>query len=370
MKKFLIILSVVAISSFACFAQNANSNHEMLISESNCPTTEAIYRTSDKIYAPETIAAHKKALKRFGLVCPPYLQKGDSVGVVTVSSPVTHSRGKADSLIAIMESWGLKVKLGKNLFKRECGAFSVSDKERGEELQEMIDNENIKAIIFYRGGYGAIRTVDYVDLTPLKKHPKWVMGFSDLTTYLSLLNNMGIESIHGGMVSSISRSDPENDIDTKTMRATLFGELESLNVEPNDYNQYGEVEGVLVGGNMSLMSIAYGTPYDLEVDKNSILFIEEVDEKMSAIDRFMQQLSKSGKLSQIKGMVIGTFVRPTDDYDWGISIYDLIKSYTKDLNIPVLYGIRSGHGKYNHSLYMGGPVILKVTPEGGSITFE
>ncbi len=301
-------------------------------------------------------ATGPKVNKVKGIVRPDYLCKGDSVGIMTVSSPVESSRGKADSLIALVESWGLKVRLGENLFKREAGAFTVSDKERGEELQRMIDNDNLKAIIFYRGGYGAIRTLDYVDFTRLKKHPKWIVGFSDLTTYLSIFCNMKLESIHGGMLTSYSLTNPD-DIDTKGGAGT------------NPYNRCGSVEGVIAGGNMTLLSIAMGTPDDLKIRDNTILFIEEVDESMSTVDRFMQQLLRSGKLDKIKGLIIGNFTRPKEEDYWGESVYDLLNSYTKEMKIPVLYGLKSGHGKINHSIYMGRYIKLTVTPEGGEIVF-
>lgn len=366
------VLFVFSSTCVTVFSQNDQIT-QTLISESNCPTTQAIYKTDSIARSEAEIQICReleKMHKRMRTIHPDYLKVGDSVGIMTVSSPVSQSREKADSLIDIVRSWGLKVRLGENLFKHEDGAFSVSDMERGEELQRMIDNDNLKAIIFYRGGYGAIRTLDYVDFSRLKKHPKWMLGFSDLTTYLSIFCNMNLESIHCAMLNSFSLSNPVMDIDTRTTRAALFGEIQRYDVEPNEYNQSGEVEGVIVGGNMSLMAVSHGTPYDLKIGENNILYIEEVDENMNTIDRFMQQLKKSGKLSKVKGMIIGNFVRAKDTGGWDVSIYDLIKTYTQELDIPVLYGLRSGHGKINHALYFGQPVKMIVSPEGSSIIFE
>lgn len=355
-------------------AQNnaQQEKNKVLLSDSNCPTTSAVFKkdsASNSAATAKESARLEKMRKKLGIVRPPFLKQGDSVGILTVSSPMEASRQEADSLIDIVRSWGLKVRTGENLYKHEAGAFSVSDKERGEEMQRMIDNDNIKAIIFYRGGYGAIRTMDYVNFTPLLKHPKWIVGFSDLTTYISVFCNMKYESIHGEMPGGYNTRHPETDINALTTKAALFGNVEEYKVEPNKYSQYGEAEGILVGGNMSLMSMAYGTPYDLKITGNEILYIEEVDEKMDTIDRFLQQLKKSGKLQKIKGLMVGSFVRAKDNAGWGFDVYDLIKTYTKDLNIPVLYGIRCGHGKINHALYMGAPVKLSVTPQGGTVIF-
>lgn len=302
---------------------------------------------------------------------PPYLQVGDSVGLMTISSPIslTSTQGKIDSLINIVRGWGVNVRYGRNLFKHDYNAFTVSDKERAEEFMELVKNDNLKAIIFYRGGYGAIRTLEYLDLEEIKKHPKWVLGFSDVTSYHNVLSNIGMESIHGAMLNSYYlKTRPDSAAITAS--DALFGRIKSYKFAPNPYNQFGEVEGKLVGGNMTLISIAEGTPYDLKINGPTILFIEEVGESMNAVDGMMQQLEKSGKLSQVKGMVIGNFTRITDDeYPWGITPYDVIKHYTEKLNIPVAYGVTAGHGRPNHALYLGRKVTLKVDESGSEIIF-
>lgn len=302
---------------------------------------------------------------------PPYLQPGDSVGLMTISSPISlkSSQGKIDSLINIVKGWGVNIRYGENLFKHDYNAFTVPDKERAEELMDLVRNDNLKAIIFYRGGYGAIRIMEYLDLEEIKKHPKWIMGYSDVTTLHSVLSNIGMESIHGAMLNSYYlKTFPDSA--AITVSDALFGRLKSYKFAPYPQNKFGEVEGKLVGGNMTLLSISEGTPYSLKIDGPTILFIEEVDESMNAVDGMMQQLEKSGKLSQIKGLVIGNFRGITDnEYPWGITPYDVIKHYTDKLNIPVAYGITSGHGRPNYALYLGRKVTLKVDESGSEIIF-
>ena len=137
------------------------------------------------------------------IIRPPCLQPGDRIGIMTISSPMdADSRAEAYSLIDVVRSWGVNVKLGENLFKNDFYAFPASDKERAEEFMRMIKNDNLKAIVFYRGGYGAIRTLEYIDWDEVKKHPKWIAGFSDVTTLLMIYANMGIQTIHGAMPNS------------------------------------------------------------------------------------------------------------------------------------------------------------------------
>ncbi len=300
---------------------------------------------------------------------PAYLQPGDTVGIMALSSPVAESRRGADSLINIVKSWGVNVKVGEHLFKLENPPFNVTDKERAEEFMNMIKDDNIKAIVFYRGGYGAIRTLEYIDFEEVKKHPKWIVGYSDVTTLHLMLQKIGMESVHGAMLNSYwMKRRPDSA--AITVSDALFGRIQKYHVNPHPYNKYGNVEGKLVGGNMTLISIAEGTPYDMPVDDNSILFIEEVGEGMNAIDGMMQQLKKSGKLDKAKAVIVGNMTRITDLEDpWNVTPQELIKRYTDELDVPVVFGFPSGHGRPNYAIYMGREVKLSVRADGVDITF-
>lgn len=323
---------------------------------------------------PQAIA--QKQSKSYQKMCkniirPPYLQPGDSVGIMTVSSPMdAATRGEADSLINIVKGWGVKVRLGENLFKHEFTPFSVSDKERAEEFMRMIRNDNLKAIVFYRGGYGAIRTLEYLNFDEIRKHPKWILGFSDVTTYLIVWANLGIETVHGAMLNSFwlkKRPDSTQITDSDA----LFGRLKSYKIKPHPYNKYGTAEGKLVGGNMTLISIAEGTPYNLKMDEPSVLFIEEVGESLNGIDGCMQQLKKSGKLGRAKAVLVGNFYKVTDKEDpWGVKAQDVIRQYTDALNVPVVFGFPCGHGRPNYATYYGRPVKVKVDSGGAEIIYE
>ncbi len=303
---------------------------------------------------------------------PAFLQPGDSIGIMVLSSPInTVRRSKVDSMIRVVEGIGVKVILGEHIFKNEFAAFSVSDKERAEEFMRMVRNPNLKAIMFYRGGYGAIRTLEYLNMEEIRRNPKWIVGFSDVTTLHNVLSNHGIQSIHGGMPSSFwltKRDRPDSTL--ITVQNALFGKTTGYEVAPHPYNRFGEAEGILAGGNMTLISASIGTPYDLQVNENTVLLIEEVGEGLNDLDRYMQQLQKSGKLGKIKALLVGSFTKIKDDEDpWNIGAYELIKMYTDGLDIPVIYKYPAGHSRPNYAQYLGRRVRVKVAQDGASVEF-
>lgn len=304
------------------------------------------------------------------VIRPAYLKEGDSIGIMTLSSALSESTiRKADTLIDVVRSWGLKVKLGESLLKRDAVPFSATDKERAEEFMRMIENDNIKGIIFYRGGYGAIRTMEFIDFEKVRNHPKWILGFSDLTTLHLELSKNGIESIHGPMLSSFWKTK-RPDSSAITSRDALFGNLTSVKSEPHEYNKFGKATGKLIGGNLSLICCAQGTPYDIDVNEPSILFLEDVGEGMNTIDRYMQQLEKSGKLNMVKGVIIGGFTRINDDEDpWGIPVYQMLKHYTDKLDVPVVYGFPAGHQRPHKAMYFSRTVQLIVNEQGAELIF-
>lgn len=182
---------------------------------------------------------------------PPFLRPGDTVSVVAVSSKLPK---KVDtSFIRTIASWGLTVKLGEHLFSRDSGWFAGTDRERAGDLQRALDDPSVRAVIFYKGGYGAIRTLDHLDLKVLRKHPKWLAGFSDVTVLHQALRKIGVESIHGTMPVLFRTDTLKTDTSALSLRDALFGEIGGYRTPPHAYNRPGRAEGRLVGGNLSLI---------------------------------------------------------------------------------------------------------------------
>lgn len=290
---------------------------------------------------------------------PPYLKQGDTVAVFAISNSVT--RSEVVDGIKVLKSWGLNVVESANLYDVDSRyAGSVSDRIEG--LQPLIDNPHIKAIIAARGGYGAAQVLPYIDLKSLEEHPKWMVGFSDLTVFHAALNNKGIMSIHGAMASNLK--DKES---VATLKEALFGDLKSYTVPTNKNSIIGEAEGRLVGGNLSIIYSLGGTLYDLNV-RDAILLIEDVGENNYHLDRMLQNLKLSGKLDCVKGVIVGEFTQMKQGSDK--SVEEIITSNLKSLGIPVLYGMKVGHEVQNMSVYLGGKVKMVVGSGNSTIEFN
>lgn len=289
---------------------------------------------------------------------PAFLKKGDTIAVFALSNSV--NKTELASGIDTLKNWGLVVLEAENLYKQD-GRYAGTEEERIEGFQKLINNTNVKALIAARGGYGAVQVLSFIDFSPLKQHPKWIVGYSDVTGLHIALNNMGFESIHGPMVRDFS--DAES---VASLRKALFGELQTNTISTNKDCVVGTAEGRLVGGNLSLIYSMGGTLYDLNV-KNAILFIEDTGEANYAIDRMLANLKLSGKLDAIKGVVVGDFTSMSQGSDRPIN--EIIHNYFDDLNIPIMYGINMGHGTKNLATYLGRTVHLDVNSSMATITY-
>lgn len=288
---------------------------------------------------------------------PDYLKAGDTVGVFALSNAVTKS--DLANGIAKLKSWGLVVVEADNLYNKD-GRYAGTMGERIEGFQKLIDNPNIKALIAARGGYGVAQVLSYIDFSPMKSHPKWIVGYSDVTGMHIALNNMGYETIHGPMVKTFGDNDSD-----ESLRKALFGELTSHSIKTNSNCVQGKAEGRLVGGNLSLMYSMGGTLFDLNA-KNAILLIEDTGEANYAIDRMLANLKLSGKLDGLKGVIVGDF-STTQGNDRPID--EIIANYFGDLNIPIIYGISMGHEDKNLATYLGRSVEIEVTAQNATITY-
>ena len=268
--------------------------------------------------------------------------------------------------IALMESWGLKVKLSKNLYG-DYHQFSGTDAERAADFQEMMNDPEVDAIISARGGYGCVRIVDQLDFSVLKKHPKWIIGFSDMTVFHSHLHrHHGIATLHAPMVYSMGE-DRTSAGALENMRKILTGEELRYSVESTNYNRKGNAEAVLVGGNLSLLYALAGSASDLDTN-GKILFIEDLDEYLYHIDRMMMQLKRSGKLAGLKGLIVGGMSDMKDNtVPFGKTAEAIIAEAVAEYDFPVCMNFPSGHIHNNHPLRLGAKVKLEV---GDTVTLQ
>jgi len=302
-------------------------------------------------------------IKKF--IRPPYLKEGDTVAVITPASAYTGdyvSQGWRE----VIESWGLKVKLGKHLYDSIPGEFAGTDADRASDLEAALLDDDVKAIICYRGGYGTMRTIMNMDLNLFVQHPKWLVGFSDITVLHAALHRLGVESILGPMCFAYTNDPTGSYVNT---RDALFGKVTECHSDPHPFSHCGQARGRLMGGNLALFNSTIGTVWENTVQEPSILFLEDIDERIHNIDRMLVTLRAGGILERAKAVIIGQFTDIQNEDKWKRTVYELIKEHTDTLDTPVLFGFPCGHEYPNLALYMGRELSLEVNSNGGTLKF-
>jgi len=285
-------------------------------------------------------------------ILPPFLKRGDTIGICAPARKVSEEEMRL--AVETFEAWGLRVRLGKNLFGAQH-QFSGSDAQRAADLQELINDESVNVIISARGGYGCSRLLPLLDLSLLKKNPKWLVGYSDFTVLHLALYRLGVQSLHATMPINF---DDEQGV--QSLRAALFGENLNQKFAAHELNVKGVAQGRLIGGNLSIIYSLQETPYALLPD-NAILFIEDVDEYLYHIDRMMMNLELSGQLSKIKGLLVGSMSDMKDNsVAFGRNAQEIIREHAEKFNIPVAFNFPAGHQKPNVALRFGAEVELRV----------
>ena len=297
-------------------------------------------------------------------ILPPYLEKGDKVVIVSPSSKIDKQflRGAKKRL----ESWGLKVVVGKNA-GNSSGRYAGTIKQRLKDLQEAMNDPKVKAILCSRGGYGAVHLIDKLDFTAFHEHPKWLMGFSDITALHYLFQKNGYASLHSLMARHLT-VEPEDDPCTLHLRDTLFGTLPTYICEKHKLNKLGTSEGVLRGGNMAVAYGLRGTPYDV-IPEGTILFIEDVSERPHAIERMMYNLKLGGVLENLSGLIVGQFTEYDEDRSLGKELYAALADLVKEYDYPVCFNFPVGHVTNNLPLIEGAQVEFAVGKKNVELKF-
>ena len=289
-------------------------------------------------------------------IIPRYLKPGDTIGITSPAGYITFK--EIEPAIIQMESWGYKIKIGDTIGKRDF-TFGGTDDERAQDFQNMLDDVSIKAIMCARGGYGVIRIIDKLDFNFFSTHPKWIIGFSDITVIHSHINrNFGIASIHSKMCNSFpddwNKAEPVQADTILSISKALKGTRMSYALSPHTMNRKGITEGELVGGNLKTLESLSGTKSDLKT-KGKILFIEDTGEYLYSIDRMFWNLKRTGKLAGLKALIVGGFkVKPDDPgEEFGRTVYEIVLEKVKEYSYPVCFEFPVGHQKNNYALKCG-----------------
>jgi muramoyltetrapeptide carboxypeptidase len=298
------------------------------------------------------------------MIIPPNLKAGDKVAI---TCPAKKLPGDINDAVKLLESWGLNVVLGETVFA-SFHQYAGTDELRTKDLQQFLDDNSLKAIFAARGGYGTIRIIDDLNFSGFEKNPKWIVGFSDITVLHShLYAHYKSQSIHGQMPLSIPDATKYS---LETLRKALFGEHLEYTYESMALNKPGTAEGILAGGNLSILLALSGSVSEIDF-KDKILFIEDVGEYLYSIDRMMWNLKRAGKLAGLKGLITGGFTGLKDnEIPFGKTAEEIIYEHVKDYDYPVCFNFPAGHIPDNYALVFGKTATLKVEAEQVYLVFE
>ena len=300
--------------------------------------------------------AHQQHDPETSPIIPLYLNKSDTIGITCPAGFITAE--EIQPAINKLTEWGFEISVGATVNKKDF-TFGGTDEERLHDFQQMLDDKNIKAILCARGGYGVVRIIDKIDFKQFVLHPKWIIGFSDITVIHSHINrNYGIASIHSKMCNSFpddwSLAEPAQKETIESIQQCLTGKKLNYPVIPNQKNKTGIATGVLVGGNLKTIESLAGSKSDL-VTTNKILFVEDTGEYLYSIDRMFWNLKRSGKLTNLAGLIIGGFKIKKDDVgeEFGKTLEEIVLEKVQEYDYPVCFDFPVGHQKNNFALKCG-----------------
>jgi muramoyltetrapeptide carboxypeptidase len=298
------------------------------------------------------------------MIIPQFLKAGDTVAIFCTARKFFPEDAKP--AIDLLESWGLNVKLGNTIGLDNC-QLGGTDNERAADFQAQLDDENVKAIWCARGGYGTVRIIDLLDFSKFKKHPKWIMGFSDVTVLHSQLNIERVASLHSIMPFTVPNAPEEV---KETLRKALFGETISYSIPSKSYDVKGSASGELVGGNISILYSLLGSKSAIDT-KDKILFIEDLDEYLYHIDRMMYNLKRNGYFENVKGIIVGSMADMHDnEIPFGQNEVQIITEIAKENRIPIAFQFPAGHQSDNRTLILGKQVDFEVTESAVVLYFK
>ncbi|MCP1382884.1 S66 peptidase family protein [Runella salmonicolor] len=300
------------------------------------------------------------------MIQPPYLRAGDRVGVLALASQVSYD-ALFEGLRMLREDWQLDVVEGATL-RTSYHQFAGTDDERRTDFQRMLDDPNIKAIFSARGGYGSSKLIDGLSFRRFKKHPKWIVGFSDITALHCHLHCLSFESLHATMPKLFGQEGASNAVET--LRKALWGEPVQYEVVAHPFNRTGTATGQVVGGNLCLLAHLIGSRSELDT-RGKVLFIEDVEETYYNLDRMMVQLKRARKLDHLAGLIVGQFtdMKDNDTIKFGKNANEIIADFVAEFDYPVCFDFPVGHVPDNRAMIVGREAQLSVTSESTRLIF-
>lgn len=295
---------------------------------------------------------------------PGSLHKGDKIAIISPSGVI--EREYVEKASELLHSWGLEVVWGENVFAH-YGRFAGTDVQRLQDLQQALDDKEIKAVLCSRGGYGVVHLINKISFRKFKQNPKWIIGYSDITALHACIQKIGFSSLHAPMCKHLA--EEENDASSAFLKNLLFGKYPSYHVSSHLFNKKGKSTGVICGGNLSVLSGIRGTSFD-PVKKGNILFIEDIGEKPYHVERMMYNLKLGNVLKRISGLIVGQFSEYEEDVMMNKSLYQSILDLVSDYDYPVCFNFPVGHVKDNFPVICGNNATLTVNKDEVTLSFN
>ncbi len=303
------------------------------------------------------------------MLAPPPLRPGDAIAIIPTARAI--ALGELEAGIALAESWGLRVKLGRGVGRKQFQQAGSAE-ERAADLMAALADDEVKAVWCARGGYGTVHLLELLDWAMVREHPKWIVGFSDITVLHAAWHKMGLCTLHAQMPFNIASKTPAC---VASLKAALLGPPGPITAPAPTGpvpNRTGKAEGVLVGGNLSLLYALRGTPYDLDT-RDKVLFIEDLDELLYHVDRMVMNLKLGKLLDGLAGLVVGGMSDMHDknpDDPFGLTAEEIIARAVQGKDFPVCWNFPAGHLADNRALVLGQKVKLNVEPAGATLSFN
>lgn len=320
-------------------------------------------------YAQDSYSSNADIVMSKKLIQPPYLKAGDTIAIVAPSGILKNRTKEIEKAIILLKSWDLNVMVGEHIFE-QAGHFAGTDSQRAEDLQKALDDPKIKAIWSARGGYGTVRVIDQLDYSKFKEHPKWLIGYSDITALHNDIHNEGIETIHALMCTSLGDDLEEIKESISTFKNAVFGIPLSYTLKGSKYNKPGVSSGQLVGGNLTLLHTMLGSRTSIDTD-DKIIFFEEIGEYAYHIDRMLISMKRAGYFENCKGIIVGDITKVRKNTTpWGKPIKKLILDIFAEYDFPILFDFPAGHETDNRALILGRNVTLDVGKDESTVNYS
>lgn len=290
---------------------------------------------------------------------PPPLRRGDCIGLFAPAGPV-RDQGRVEEGIRLLHGMGFQTKLLRSPAPGH-EYLAASDQERADELHTLWRDDEVRALMALRGGYGCLRLMAHLDFPLFRARPKFLIGFSDVTVLLNgISQHTGLVTIHGPVVSSLAACDPES---LRSLATLLAGELHEYHLPRQvEVLRPGRASGILRGGNLATLVHLLGTPWDISWD-GALLFLEDTGEPMYKIDRMLSQLFYAGRFNKLAGLLLGTFDHreSPDQFRLQEQLWHRVLELTTHADYPILGGLPVGHLAQNQPL----PIGAKATVDSG-----